>query len=285
MMTFDTLMSSFMIQLQNFRITDAIDILIVAVLFYQVIQFIRRSRAASILKGLVLLLLMLWFGELLDLNTTSFLLRNTMQLGVVAVLVVFQPELRSALEQMGRSRIGGFALFGERDESESLKLISEVCTACDHLSQRRIGALIIFERSIGLNDVIKSGVPLDSELSAELLESIFFVNNPLHDGAVVVRNGRISAAACLLPLTQNHNLSKELGTRHRAAIGLSEVSDALVVVVSEETGKISIVTDGLIRRGYRADTLQESLQNALIEDPDEPPGFLKRLFQKKEVGK
>lgn len=282
-MTWDVLYSSFLIQLQNFSITDAIDILIVTVLFYSAIQFVRRSRAASIIKGIVLLLLLLWFGELLDLNTTSFILQNTMQLGVVAVIVVFQPELRSALEQMGRSRLGFLSLFGDQEESEGFKLISEVSTACEHLSQRRTGALIVFERGLILTDVVKSGIALDSVVSAELLESIFFVNNPLHDGAVLIRGGRIHSAACLLPLTQNHNLSKELGTRHRAAIGLSESSDALVIVVSEETGKISIVTDGLIRRGYRADTLREALQDALIGDPEEQLTLFQRLFGKREA--
>ena len=168
---------------------------------------------------------------------------------------------------------------GSRGE-ELRACIHEVSTACESMAKQKTGALIVFERTTGLREIISSGVPLDATVSAELIESIFFVNNPLHDGAVIIRNNRVYAASCLLPLTQNRNLSKELGTRHRAAIGLSEISDALVVVVSEETGKISLVSDGLIRRGYRADTLQEALLSGFEQTAAQRSSFFKRLFEK-----
>lgn len=264
----------------SFGFQDVVDILIVSFIVYEVILFIRKSRAAQILKGILLLVVLLELAQALDLTATTFLLSNSMQLGVVAVIVVFQPELRSALEQVGRRTIG-IDFFSDREQGEELRAcIHEVSTACESMAKQKTGALIVFERTTGLREIISSGVALDATVSAELIESIFFVNNPLHDGAVIIRNNRIYAASCLLPLTQNRNLSKELGTRHRAAVGLSEVSDALVVVVSEETGKISLVSDGLIRRGYRADTLQEALLSGFEQTAAQRPSFFKRLFEK-----
>ncbi|NLT57789.1 MAG: TIGR00159 family protein [Clostridiales bacterium] len=280
-MSWETLKNSLQIQVANLGLTDVVDILIVSFLIYQVIKFVRRSRALPIIKGILLLVLLQQVGLVFDLDATGFLLRNTMQLGVMAIIVVFQPELRSVLEQMGRRRLGGSDLLGDKGtREEGLRLLREISDACEHLSQARVGALIVFERGTDLGDILGTGIALDAAISSELIESIFFVNNPLHDGAVFIRGDRVAAASCLLPLTQNQNLSKELGTRHRAAIGLSEVSDALVVVVSEETGKISIVQDGLIRRGYRGETLQEALSGILLSGEEEAqPGLWQILIK------
>ena len=264
----------------SFGVQDVVDILIVSFIVYEGILFIRKSRAAQILKGILLLVVLLELAQMIDLTATTFLLSNGMQLGVVAVIVVFQPELRSALEQVGRRSIG-IDFFSDKEQGEELRAcIREVSLACESMAKRHTGALLVFERTTGLREIISSGVALDAKVSAELIESIFFVNNPLHDGAVIIRNNRVYAASCLLPLTQNRNLRKELGTRHRAAIGLSEISDALVVVVSEETGKISLVSDGLIRRGYRADTLQEALLSSFEQSAAQKTSFFKRLFEK-----
>ncbi len=266
----------------SFDLKDVVDILIVSFIVYEVIQFIRKSRAAQILKGILLLVVVLQLAQILKFSATTYLLSNGMQLGVVAIIVVFQPELRSALEQVGRSGFGtGF--FSESEQEEELRAcIREVALACESMASKKTGALIVFERETGLRDILNSGVMLDAKVSADLIESIFFTNNPLHDGAVVIRGLRISAASCILPLTQNSNLSKELGTRHRAAIGLSEISDALVVVVSEETGKVSLVSEGLIRRGYRADALQEALLSSLQQSPQQGTSLIKRLFDRGE---
>ena len=276
-----SLSTGFTAQFSGFGISDILDILIVTYIIYKVIDFIRESRAAQLVKGVLLLVVIMQLSELFNMDTTNFLLRNTLQVGVLAVVVLFQPELRRALEQVGRSRIGlDFMSESSLNEAERRRMVDDVCIACDHLSQTRTGALIVLERSSNLTDVAQSGVKLDAVVTKELLESIFYEGNPLHDGAVFIQKNKLSAAACLLPLTANRNLSKELGTRHRAAIGMSENSDALIVVVSEETGKISIVSDGHIRRGYRLDSLREVLTDAFINREDDNVSLLGRFFRK-----
>ncbi len=268
-------------QFESFNIADAVDILIVAFIAYKVIDFIRESRAAQLIKGILFILIVVYFSGVLGLATTNFLLANTLQVGVLAVVVLFQPELRRALEQVGRSRIG-LDLFSDnpQDEEAVTKMIEEVASACHALSASKTGALIVFERSTQIEDIIETGTKLDAAVSKELVEAIFYDGNPLHDGAVVIRNTRVAAAMCLLPLTGNRNLSKELGTRHRAAIGMSEASDALVVVVSEETGKMSVVKDGHIRREYKYDTLKDTLTETFIMKDEEKTSILGRLFKK-----
>lgn len=269
------------VQFSGFGISDLLDILIVAVIIYKVIDFIRESRAAQLIKGMLLLVVVMQLSDLFNMDTTNFLLRNTLQVGVLAVVVLFQPELRRALEQVGRSRIGlDFVNDSSSSDTERRRVIDEVCIACDHLSQARTGALIVFERTTNLTDVMQSGVRLDAVVTKELVESIFYEGNPLHDGAVFISKNRLTAAACLLPLTANRNLSKELGTRHRAAIGMSENSDALVVVVSEETGKISVVTDGHIRRGYQLESLRDALIDTFLQKEEDKASMLGRFFKK-----
>lgn len=247
------------------RLADFVDIFIVAFVIYKAARLIRETRAEQLIKGIVVLLLALQLSHVFRLNTINFILRNTMQVGVLAVLVVFQPELRRALEKVGRTSIGNIF---SADTVDTGAAVEEIAKAVDFLSKERIGALLVLERDTKVGDLISTGTEVDALISAELLVNIFAPNTPLHDGAVIIRANKIKAAACLLPLTQNENLSRELGTRHRAALGVSEISDAAVVVVSEETGKISIALNGDMTRSLTADTLKRALLKAL--SPQQP---------------
>ncbi len=251
--------------LSDFNLLNLIDIVIVALIFFKVIEFVLESRALTLVQGIVLIVILLQLSDFLNLDATNYLLINTLQVGLIAVLIVFQPELRRALEQVGRGRLS-FGLFsqGSGDKELISKMIDGVSASCKDFSEQHVGALIVFERTSTLEDVAQTGTQIDAVVTKELIESIFFEKNPLHDGAVIISKGRILSAACILPLTANKNLSKELGTRHRAAIGISEYTDAVVVVVSEETGKISIVQDGHIRRGLKYDSLRETLLKTLL---------------------
>lgn len=230
--------------LETFRVGDLIDIISVAVLLYYIYKQIKDTRAMSLLKGLIILGLINVVSRFFDLHVVSWILQQGMTVLLVALPVVFQPELRRALERLGRGRL----LTKSQDVSalEIDSVVNEVLASAKVMSRDRIGALIVFEREVGLGEVIDTGIEIDGRVSRELLNNIFIPNTPLHDGAVVIRNGRIMAAACLLPLTQQRSLSTELGTRHRAAIGLSEQGDAVILVVSEETGIISYAYGGHI---------------------------------------
>lgn len=251
--------------LSTIRFADIIDMAIVAFIIYHTIRLIRETRAEQLIKGIFVLIILLqlsiWFG----LNTMQWILQNTMQLGFLALLVVFQPELRRALEQMGRSSIGRVLTLHSREETVS-NTIEEVSRAVDVLAKNKVGALICMERLTKLGDIIKTGTQLGADITAELLVNIFVPNTPLHDGAVIIGGNKVLAAACFLPLTHNNDLSRELGTRHRAAIGLSENSDAIVIVVSEETGKISIARDGDLTRGLTVETLKKALTKTLQDE-------------------
>ena len=240
------------------RPADFIDIIIVAFVLYKAIKLVRETRAIQLLKGIVVLLVATQLSHYLQLNTVNYILRNTMQLGVVALLVVFQPELRRALE-----KVGSISNLFSNTHEDIENIVSEIANAAGAMSQTKTGALIVLERETKIGEIISTGTTLDAVLSSELLINLFVPNTPLHDGAVIVRDGKISSAACILPLTQNNSLSRELGTRHRAAIGVSEVSDAAVVVVSQETGKISIAFDGVITRNLTVETLKKSLSKIL----------------------
>ncbi len=250
------------------KISDIIDVTIVAIVVYKVFNLIRETRAIQLIKGIVVLLLATQLSVWFQFNTINFILRHTMQVGVLALLVVFQPELRRVLEQIGRSRFSNIFNFEEEESENVISLrIEEIAKAVYSLSEGRVGALIVLERDTKMGDIIRTGIEVDSLVTAELLENIFVPNTPLHDGAVVIRKNRIKAAACFLPLTQNQNLSTELGTRHRAAIGLSEDSDAVVIVVSEETGKISLALDGDLTRNLTSEILKKALHKTLQIDP------------------
>ncbi len=247
--------------IQVFKLSDLIDISILAVVIYQLMKVIRETRAMQLLKGIALLLLMLLLSDWLNLTAINYILGNTVQVGVFAIVVIFQPELRNVLERVGRSKAGKLMdiFSGANDGEKALKVIDELCEAAENLSRTKTGALIVIERQTKLGDVIRTGSIINADMSAPLLENIFVPNTPLHDGAVIVRDDRIYVAGCLLPLTSNSNLSRELGTRHRAALGISEASDAMVIVVSEETGKISIAINGTLTRNLDRNSLNKAL--------------------------
>ncbi|QWU15626.1 diadenylate cyclase [Paenibacillus sophorae] len=240
-------------------IKDIIDILIVSYIIYKVLNMVRGTRAIQLLKGILVLIVIWAFSTLLDLYTLKWLMNQMFTFGVLAVFIIFQPELRRGLEQLGRGKFFGRA--AENDEEVS-KLIGEVIKAVNYLARRRIGALIVFERATGLNEYKESGIQMNSIVSSELLINIFIPNTPLHDGALIMQSNQIAAAACYLPLSENPFISKELGTRHRAGIGVTEVTDAVSVIVSEETGQISLAINGQVVRDIR----EESLISKLYEE-------------------
>ncbi len=255
---------------QFIRIMDIVDILIVAYAIYKAITLVRETRAGQLVKGIILLIVAMQLSSFLELYMINYILRNAMQVGVIALFVVFQPELRRALEKMGRSKFSKMISFDEADETEqTAHTVEELCRAVSNLSEHRIGALIILERQTKIGDIIRTGVTLDSKISAELLINIFVPNTPLHDGAVVIRNNKIVAAACFLPLTQNNELNIELGTRHRAAIGITETSDCVALVVSEETGKISLALEGTLTRNLTVESLDRALSKILSPDSNQ----------------
>ena len=263
----EAIMDFFWKYIRLIKITDILDMAVVAFLIYKIIGFVSRSGAARVIKGVMILIAAMGISNLLELNVVSYLLGKTMEFGVIVLVVLFQPELRKMLERMGSSAIVN--LFGKTAVSKEMDVaINQTISACEDMSRTRTGALIIFERKIKLDDTIKTGTTINANLQAELLKNIFYPNTPLHDGAVIVRGGRIEAAGCILPNSSNPNISKELGTRHRAGIGMSEVSDAVVIVVSEETGSISVAVDGMLKRHLAHDTFEKILRNELMPEPE-----------------
>ena len=250
--------------LSTIRVFDVIDILIVAYLIYEVVWLVRRTNSYNLTKGLVLLLLVWALAEVFKLNMISSLLRKAVELGLIVLVILFQPEIRRVLERMGSSLTTNRVVGGPESESA----ISQTVAACKEMSESRTGALIIFERNVKLNTIIATGTVVNADVSAELLKNMFFNKAPLHDGAVIIRAGRLAAAGCVLPLTQSTNLSKELGMRHRAGIGLSEQSDAVVVIVSEETGAISMAVDGSLKRHLSPAMLDKLLHSELIVEEE-----------------
>lgn len=227
-------------------IADILDILIVAFLLYELLMLTRETRASAVLKGLVTLIVASWVSDLLGLTALNWVLLNVVNNGAVVLVILFQPELRKALEQLGRGAIHKSS--AAADLEESAHIVNEITNCMLTLSRRRVGALIVIEQRIGLKDVIETGTSLNSQISAALLENIFEPNTPLHDGAVVIRGTRIMAAACILTLSEGKGISRELGTRHRAAIGVTETTDAISLIVSEETGTISVARNGKLTR-------------------------------------
>lgn len=250
--------------LSTMGISDFLDIIIVAYLIYKAIGFVRRTNSNNLAKGLVVFLLALWGSDIFSLTMINFLLRKTAELGLIALLILFQPELRRLLERMGSGFASGRSSSGTVMDSA----ISQTVQACCDMSASKTGALIIFERGVALNSIISTGIVINADTTAELLKNMFFNKAPLHDGAVIIRDGRIAAAGCVLPLTQRTNLSKDLGMRHRAGIGLSEESDAVIIVVSEETGAISAAMDGMLKRHLSGEALDKLLRSELIREED-----------------
>ncbi len=244
-------------------IWDILEILLVAFLIYKIMMFIHNTSVERVLKGILILLVLMPVSDFLNLSVINFILRNTMQIGLVAILIMFQPELRRMLESVGGT---GLQKIFEREaaESDTRAMIREIVDACSSMSWSRTGALIVFERKNKLADTVTAATTVDAKVSSELVRNIFFKNSPLHDGAMIVQSGRLMYAGCVLPLSENEELSKELGTRHRAGIGITEVTDAVSVMVSEETGAVSIAVRGDIRRGLSPETLEKLLTEELI---------------------
>ncbi|MBQ3705549.1 MAG: diadenylate cyclase CdaA [Clostridia bacterium] len=258
-------------------IVDIVDIVIMALIFYELLILLRRTRSSALLKGLFLLLVIVAVSSLLGLTSLNWLLTTLLNNGAVVLIVLFQPEIRKGLEKMGRSSLLRKGADGTEDMDRQERIASEIVQTLLDLSHRRVGALICIEQRTGLQDVIDTGTRVDGEISAPLLENIFEPNTPLHDGAVVIRDGRVEAAACILPLTEASGVSRELGTRHRAGIGLSEISDAVVLIVSEETGTISMARGGMLRRPLTEENLRQILREFYASDSSWLVSFWNRL--------
>ena len=266
----------------NFQFKDAVDIIIVAFLIYGVVKLVRETRAGQLVKGLFLLVILFIISSYFNLVMVSRVLAYFFQFAFVAILIVFQPEIRKALEQVGRNNVGQSiaAVVTGRDRSydraQIRKAINAVVDGVGILQQLKMGALIVFERKTKLGNIIETGTQINCEPSGQIVGNIFFNKAPLHDGAMIIRDGMIHAAGCILPLTKNTSVSAELGTRHRAALGVSEESDAVVVVVSEETGQISVAVNGVLARRFTRDTLRDVLEGYLI--PQEEASTVRRKF-------
>ena len=282
---FDSFYQGLINQLALIKVTDIIDVFIVTFIIYKALKFIRDTRTVHLLKGVVVLIITMQVSQFVKLHTVHYILSNALQLGLIAIIIVFQPELRRALEQLGRTTMGQWFSFEERtDDLEKEKIIKEVKESCVNMSKSRIGALIVIEREIKIGDIVGTGITLNADVTSELLTNIFIPKTPLHDGAVIIRNNKIEAASCFLPLSQNPNVSKELGTRHRAGLGMSEESDSVVVIVSEETGGISIACGGELNMNLSPDALENNLLR-LFDIKKKDTRLKKNIFVRKEKNK
>lgn len=263
--------------LPTLRVTDVLDILLVAFLIYEVIRLIRTTSAARIAKTIIAFLILTWLTGVVGMRTTNWIMNCILEVGFIALLIMFQPELRRFMERIGGKSFRELLNTKSQDGDIGLA-ISQTVSACEIMSQDKVGALIVFERGMFLEEFYKTGTLVDAKLTSELLRNIFFPKAALHDGAVIVCNGRIAAAGCVLPLTTNNHLSSDLGTRHRAGVGMSEASDAVVVIVSEETGTISVAIGGMLKRHLAPQTLEKLLRSELIPaEEDGKQGLLQRL--------
>ncbi|TLS34935.1 diadenylate cyclase CdaA [Pseudalkalibacillus caeni] len=237
-------------------ITEIVDILLVTYVIYKIIMLIRGTKAVQLLKGITVIIAAWFFSSFFELNTLHWILERVVLYGLLAIIIIFQPELRRALEQLGRGRL--FSR-GSVEEEQTLHVVESAVKATSYMGKRRIGALISIERETGLNDYVETGIPIQARITSELLINLFIPNTPLHDGAVIMKGDQILAAACYLPLSESPFISKELGTRHRAALGISEVTDSVTIVVSEETGGVSLTKNGELHRNLSEDALRELL--------------------------
>jgi len=254
--------------LMSIGISDIIDIIIVAFLFYKVLGFIKETRAQQLVRGIILVIVAFLLSQIFDLNLLNWLLKSLLTIGLIAVIVIFQPELRRGLERIGRKGIIADQ-FRNISNEEAIDTVRKIVDAVDDFSTSRTGALIAIERQTSLNDIVETGVVIDAEISVRLLGNLFYEGSPLHDGAVIIRGTRVHAASCVLPLTSRTNIGGNLGTRHRAGVGLSEVSDALVIIVSEESGAISVAQNGEFRRFIDLKTLEKQLFDIYLSNEDE----------------
>lgn len=278
---------SFFRQLLQMRLTDYLDIILVTAILFWIIPLFRSSGAGKIAKVVVAILVASWLANLFNLHTISFLLNQVITVGLIALVVLFQPELRRMLDHLGKLNLKSFIGKEEADQ-EMGPIITQTVRACEVMSRERVGALIVFERDNGLDEYFKTGTMIDAKASEQLIRNIFFPLAALHDGAMIIREHRIAAAGCVLPLSESSHLHADLGTRHRAAVGVSEVSDAVVVVVSEETGAISVAVGGMLKRHLAPQTLERLLRNELCHDEAQKDenlvGKLRQKLVKKDKG-
>ncbi len=265
--------------IQAVGVSDILDMAIVTFLVYKLITFFSKTNSMNVVKGILILLAVMLLTTVVELPVVSFLLGNAFEMGIIIIIVLFQPEIRRILEQVGGSIKD---IFGHPVKTKSIETaITQTVLACADMSKSRTGALMVFERATNLESYIKTGTIVDASPAAELLKNLFFDKAPLHDGAVIIRNGRIAGAACMLPLSGNSNISRDLGMRHRAGIGMSERSDAVVVIVSEETGDISVAIEGIIKRGLSPDTFEKLLRMELMPQEQEKKGLFARLKRRR----
>jgi len=263
--------------------TDFIDVAIIAFIIYQILRFIRETRAEQLVKGLLVLIIVMIISGTLHLYTLNWLLRNFMQFGIIALVIVFQPELRRALEYLGRSRfLKGRLQSGDKEKAKTAA--GAIIKAVEYCSMHKIGAIIVIERDVSLTDFVETGVPLNCELSVEMLESIFYKGTPLHDGAAIVSGDKIRAAACVLPLTRSKDMASEMGMRHHAGLGITEVSDAYTIIVSEETGIISAARDGRMTRFLDVKALEKALLDIYLNEFEPIRNGIFRAFEKGGFG-
>ena len=267
-MTLNAIIANF----QTFKIVDLLDIIIIAFLIYQLLGIINRTRAGQLAKGALLVMVVYLVANTLNMRTVTWLLNSLLQVGLLTLVVLFQPEIRRALERMGQTDQWASKLFNVkgRYNDPSLKgawrsAIIAICDAAERFSETKTGALIVLERHTNLSEIVRTGTPVNSAVNLEVLGTIFYEGTPLHDGAAIIENGRIKAAGCVLPLSGNQSLSRDLGTRHRAAVGMSESADSVLVVVSEETGSISVAIGGMLKRHLSPDMLRKLLENELLD--------------------
>lgn len=274
--------------IQSIRFADILDVAVIAYLLYRVMLLVSRTSTASVAKAILFLVAAVWVSELLQLHVINFILGRALELGFLALVVIFQPELRRLLEQVGSNRLR--SLFTKEEEAvpEMESAINQTVAAYTALSKDKVGALMVFERKNLLDEIIRTGTPLDCELNATLLKNLFWNKAPLHDGAVIVRGGRIVGAGCMLPLTTSTTLSRDLGMRHRAGVGVSERTDAVVAIVSEETGSISLAVGGMLKQHLAPESLERLLRAELMpaqeEKEEEKPSLLGGLFKIKKGG-
>ncbi|MGN0651372.1 MAG: diadenylate cyclase CdaA [Gemmiger sp.] len=288
MLRFGELMEAVISNFRVFGLRDIIDIAVVALALYQIFIFARKSRAGQLVRGLMLLLAVYALANLLELRTVRWALTSVMQIGFIAAIVLFQPELRRTLERIGQSTNLSKIMLGTRRQDPTLReawqsAVVAICDAAEQLSDTRTGALMVLERANNLEEIIRTGTPLSADVIPEMLGTIFYEGTPLHDGAVIIRDGRIVAAGCVLPLSNNLEMGKDMGTRHRAGLGMSENSDAIVVVVSEETGIISLAKNGVLIRRLDRQNLFNMLQDEIIPPEtaeEQQPSLISRIFGK-----
>lgn len=273
--------------LVNIQLTDILDMVIVAFLIYKIFPIFRSTGTSRIAKVVVIILAIAWLTDLAHLYTLNFVLNQFLSVGLIALVILFQPELRRMLDHLSSVKLKRL-LGTQKPEQEMVPVISQTVLACEAMSKARIGALIVFARDSHVEDYFKTGTIVDGRVSEQLIRNIFFTNAALHDGAMIIQNGRIAAAGCVLPLSDSNRLSLDLGTRHRAAVGMSEVSDAVVVVVSEETGAISVAVGGMLKRHLAPQTLERLLRNELVhEEAVHEQNLvlkLRQMLQKKDKG-